>query len=373
MRSHRCLVLKAPILSIRRGNDAAESHSSIIGKIMGSKSAPNDKQLELFTADDEDDYPIASVPVSGEVRRLAAALPERLYFGTSSWSFPAWAGLVYEREASKAQIARHGLGAYARHPLLRCVGVDRTWYAPLASTEFRRYASVVPRDFRFVVKAHRACTTPEDPTSGRLSSGSVEPTPTFLDPEYAKQYVIEPTLDGFGGHVALILFQFPPLSVRFTLKVPPFIERLHDFLIALPRGPRYAVELRNWKLTTTEYFEALQDARVSHCFSGHPRAMSIGEQHALGGCGVPGATLIRWNLFPTLSYEEARDRYYPFNRIVNRDTRARDAIVKIGREALDRGDAVFVIANNKAEGCAPCSLFELAERVVDEPPTARHS
>lgn len=340
---------------------------------MAAESDSNDEQYKLFLVDDGEDCPIAPAPVSDELRGLAGALPEGLYFGTSSWSFPTWVGLVYEREASKARIARHGLAAYAQHPLLRCVGLDRAWYATLSATTFRRYAQVVPEEFRFIVKAHRACTTPEGPTSGWLPSGSSEPRSTFLDPEYAKQYVIGPTLAGLGDRVGSILFQFPPLSVHFTLRGPQFIERLHDFLIALPSGPQYAVELRNWKLITTEYFQALSDTRVSHCFSGHPAVMSIGEQHALGGCGIPGTTLIRWNLFPTLGYEEARARYFPFNRIVNRDTPARDAIVKIGREALGRGDTVFVIANNKAEGCAPCSLFELAERFVDERPAERDS
>lgn len=336
---------------------------------MSCQSDSGDAQFELFTADNGEGRPVDPAPVPDALQKLAAVLPRRLYLGTSSWSFPTWAGLIYAREASKAQIARHGLAAYARHPLLRCVGLDRTWYAPLTVAEFARYASVVPEEFRFVVKAHRACTTPEGPSRGWFPPDGSGPRSTFLDPEYAKRYVIEPILEGLGSHAGPIVFQFPPLSAHFTLRGARFIEWLHEFLLALPRGPQYAVELRNWKLITREYFQALSDARVSHCFSGHPRLMGIDEQHALGGCGVPGTTVVRWNLFPTLGYEEARARYFPFNRIVNRDMPARDAIVKIGHEALERGDTVFVIANNKAEGSAPHSLFELAECFADERPT----
>ena len=89
-------------------------------------------QLDLFGADDPGTHRVAPAPVSAELRALAESLPKRLHLGTSSWSFPTWAGLVYDRRASKEETARYGLTAYARHPLLRCVGVDRTWYAPLA-------------------------------------------------------------------------------------------------------------------------------------------------------------------------------------------------------------------------------------------------
>src|SRR3972149_8294991 len=62
---------------------------------------------------------------TGEIAALARALPESVRLGTSSWAFPGWAGIVYDRAASENVLAREGLGAYARHPCLRAVGVDR--------------------------------------------------------------------------------------------------------------------------------------------------------------------------------------------------------------------------------------------------------
>ena len=69
------------------------------------------------------------------ITELAERLPRGLFLGTSSWSFPGWEGLIYDRSASKTTLARKGLAAYARHPLFRSVGLDRTYYAPLTAEQ----------------------------------------------------------------------------------------------------------------------------------------------------------------------------------------------------------------------------------------------
>ena len=88
-------------------------------------------------------------PSRTRCRRCGARLPTDLRLGTSSWSFPGWTGLVYAREAGPEMLARQGLPAYARHPLLRTVGVDRTFYGPVPAETFAAWAAAVPEDFRF--------------------------------------------------------------------------------------------------------------------------------------------------------------------------------------------------------------------------------
>ena len=46
-----------------------------------------------------------------EAAAIAARLPENVFFGTSSWSFPDWAGIVYSRHASTSQLSREGLAS----------------------------------------------------------------------------------------------------------------------------------------------------------------------------------------------------------------------------------------------------------------------
>ena len=44
-----------------------------------------------------------SVEPPEDVRALGEQLPPSLYLGTSSWTFPGWKGLVYDREATPAR------------------------------------------------------------------------------------------------------------------------------------------------------------------------------------------------------------------------------------------------------------------------------
>ena len=101
---------------------------------------------------------------------LAAQLPSTLHLGTSSWSFPGWRGIVWNAHASEATLARDGLRAYANHPLFRTVGIDKTYYRPVAREEFAVFGRhIVPCGNRGVgigescarrKKAHRELPLP---------------------------------------------------------------------------------------------------------------------------------------------------------------------------------------------------------------------
>jgi hypothetical protein len=74
--------------------------------------------------------------------------------------------------------------------------------------------------------------------------------------------------------------------------------------------------------------------------------------------------LVRWMLHPGQRYEEAKTRYQPFDRIVDDDRHNRQTITSLCLAALAAGHPAFVIANNKAEGSAPCTVFRLAEDIA---------
>lgn len=74
---------------------------------------------------------VLSQPPALDNIELAAALPRLVHLGTSSWTFPSWKGLVWDGDYSDTQLSKHGLAAYAQHPLFRTVTLDRTFYRPL--------------------------------------------------------------------------------------------------------------------------------------------------------------------------------------------------------------------------------------------------
>ena len=65
-----------------------------------------------------------------------------------------------------------------------------------------------------------------------------------------------------------------------------------------------------------------------------------------------------------LSYEEAKEHYKPFDKILDPDNDSRSAIASISKEALKLDVPMTVVVNNKAEGSAPASVLELAKEIV---------
>ena len=72
------------------------------------------------------------------------------------------------------------------------------------------------------------------------------------------------------------------------------------------------------------------------------------------------ALVVRWMLPSELGYEEARELYWPFDRLVNENPTVRGDIADLAVEALAQGRPAYVSINNKAEGSAPVSVERLA-------------
>jgi uncharacterized protein YecE (DUF72 family) len=326
-------------------------------------SRPPQDQLDLFgaAAEPAPSHAVAPAEVAEALLECARQLPSGIYLGTSSWHFPGWARLVYDRVSDERTLAREGLEAYARHPLLKSVGIDRTFYAPIPRSEYAHYAQQVPDHFRFLVKAPMTCTAP---TLRAEPPGRGAANPHFLDPAHAAERFVLPCLEGLGGKAGPLVFQFPPLGRSVTRNADAFIGRLHRFLAELPRGPLYAVEIRDRDLVMPGFLETLADLGVRPCLSVHPRMPVAAEQARLLHVAQGGPLVVRWNLHEGLAYEEARARYATFSRLVDEDLPTRVAVARLCLEAVERGHVAYVIANNKAEGCAPLTLFKLAEQIL---------
>lgn len=341
----------------------------LIHSIHYSSAMRGDRQLDLFTlqptaASSAKRPVIGAAAPSAALTALAQRLPDRIYLGTSSWSFPGWAGIVYDQSASAMTLARAGLTSYAQHPILRAVGIDRTYYAPITAGDFATYASAVPERFRFMVKAHELCTIARFSRSGRYEEWAGQTNHRFLDASYATEAVVAPIVDGLGDTAGPLIFQFPPQPLATVGGPEAFAERLHHFLSALPRGPLYAVELRTPELFTGTYLSALADSGAAHCFNVHPTMPSVDGQYRFAGIDRFPALVVRWMLHGTLGYEEARTQYAPFNRLADPDPLSRTTIADMCRTANASGRPSYIIINNKAEGSAPLSAFALATEIV---------
>ena len=300
-------------------------------------------------------------PQRDDIAELGRKLPPGLMLGTSSWSFPGWTGTVYDRAVSESTLAREGLAVYARHPLFRSVGVDKTYYRPAPRAEFERMAAQVPSGFRFLVKMWR----------GVLERGVRGPgaaPDAFLDARVAEVECVRPAIEGLGDKAGPLLFQFPPMHLAGSRAHRGFLAQLAQVLAALPQGPLYAVEVRNRSLMSEEFAPRLGGLLAENgavpCLTVHPTMPDVERQSRELALDPARPLVMRWMLRANHEYGEAKDIYAPFDKLAEPDDPSRDALARLARGALDAGLGVWVIVNNKAEGSSPLSVERLARRIV---------
>lgn len=304
-------------------------------------------------------------PVRARLAPLAARLPRGVRFGTSTWSFPGWQGIVWSRKYSEAQLAREGLAEYAKHPLLTTVGLDRGYYAPIPAADLDRYAAQLPDGFPCCAKAPEAIVTPVFLPHGRAAGGRPgDPNPGFLSAELFMREVGDVFRARFAAHTGPFLFEFPPLPPAHKPGSQAFCERLDAFFSDLPADLPKAVELRDRELFTPRYRRVLEKHAASHVYSYWSWMPPVGAQRTAIPPGAAPFVVIRLSLKPGTRYEDRLQEFLPFNRIVDPDETMRRDVTALVRDALAAKAEAFVLVNNKAEGSSPLTIEALAERVA---------
>lgn len=321
-------------------------------------------QLALFDiapAEEPDPSAAQLRRVHDEAAAIAARLPAGLFFGTSSWSFPGWKGIVYSGSQSQSALAKEGLREYAQHPLLTTVGVDRSYYAPMPVEDLRQYATQLPPGFRCCFKAPAAVTAM---AVGRPASAN----PEFLDVDRLVDDLLRPCDLAFREHTGPIILEFPPFPRTLRAEPAEFLQRLDRFLAALPSGFEYAVELRDARLLTPSYRDMLARHAVAHTYNYWSAMPMPGEQAGVVPVDDAPFVVLRLLLRPGTWYEDQRELFRPFNRLVEPDEAMRADVTAIARRVVNRGRRVFVLVNNKAEGSSPLTVTALARRLADSSP-----
>ena len=286
-------------------------------------------------------------------------MPRNVRFGTSSWSFPGWAGIVYPPGLDESRLARDGLPLYVRHPLMRTVGIDRSYYAPLTEAQLRTYASQLPADFPCCAKVPERFTCPVFLGRGRGDRG--EANPDFLHVDHFRDVVIRPFQAAFRDHLGALVLEFPPVPSAYRLSPEAFLERLDRFLNAVAREAPVAVELRDRKLLTADYASVLSAHQVSHVYNYWTAMPEIADQQRAVPIGAAAIVVVRLMLRPGTRYEARKRQFHPFDRLVDPNPEMREQVADLARIAASLGRVLFVLVNNKAEGSAPLTIEALAE------------
>jgi uncharacterized protein YecE (DUF72 family) len=323
-----------------------------------------DVQLDLFgspAARDPSATPPARDP-NASFADLAQRVPPHVRLGTSSWTFPGWATLVYHRRyPTQKAFTQESLAEYARFPLFRTVGIDRSYYGPIPAPELAAMRAQLPEGFLAVMKVWEGITTLQFANHPDRGERRRAPNPSFLDPDLFETTIGEPVRSTFADRLGAWVVEIPATPDRPDQAL--FLGKLARFLERTP-GP-FAIELRDRRLFTRAYVDVLRAHGASHCFNFWSRAPPLREQlDFVGSLSSFSQVVIRLMLPPGERYEKRREAFAPFDRIVEASPAMREDVARIVEATEALGIPTFIIANNKAEGSAPLTLVALADRLA---------
>jgi uncharacterized protein YecE (DUF72 family) len=346
-------------------------------------------QLSLFGGEDADDDdqkkttapPVRVAPlITDEDRAAATSLPSFVRFGTSSWSFPGWIGILYSGKPTETDLARGGLEAYAQHPLFRTVSLDRSYYGPLRTEDLAAYRTqieastrarapteqaVVP--FKMVSKVWDEITTPIFPRHPRYGARAGSKNPNFLNVERFESEVFAPYVaSGFLPHAGPFVFEITPMPEN-AIEERAFIALVDSFISRLPTtgGARWAFELRNAELFGSRWLDMLRANGAAHVFTYWtampPLRVQLAAAKKVGLTSSMRFVVTRLMLPPYTKYATRKSDFAPFDKIAAPAPDMRDDVIDILRAAEEAAvDDAFVLVNNKAEGSAPLTIRALA-------------
>lgn len=319
--------------------------------------------LPLFDSDDS--LPPQAARLAPRLKKLAG---QGVYFGTSSWKYEGWLGSIYSEERyktrnkhSKKKFEETCLAEYVR--IFPTVCGDLTFYQFPSVDYWARLFAQTPPDFLFGLKAPEDITVSTWPKHARYGARAGLQNDHFLDAKSFGRFFTD-RLAPHKDQVGPLIFEFGTFNKSIFPTPADFMEKLDPFLGSLPKGFRYAVEIRNPEYLSPAYFDLLSSHNVAHVLSAWTRMPSLSDQVQLPGVFTSDFTVVRALLRKGRGYEAAVDSFEPYREIQEPNQEARDGLVEIAGQSRQRKKPAFLFVNNRLEGNAPGTIEAVVGRLL---------
>ena len=288
---------------------------------------------------------------------LSSFMPGHLHIGTCSWKYPSWEGLVYTSNKPE-----NFLQEYAQK--YKSVEIDQ-WFWSLFGIDkvvlpkaevVQEYASSVPEDFRFVIKAPNSLSLTHLYKSH--SVGELVANPHFLSPELYKAFL--GTLGAIHPQIGAINLQFEYLN---KLKMPSpqlFFEQLVNFLKSIDTSIPLCIELRNPNFLNDGYFKILAEHNIGNTFCQGYYMPGIQEVYTNHAHLLHGTSIVRLLGPDRQGIEKTTGKKW--DKIVAPRDSEIPGIARLVRKMVDQsGMDVYLNVNNHYEGSAPITIEKLLQ------------
>jgi uncharacterized protein YecE (DUF72 family) len=249
--------------------------------------------------------------------------------GTSAFTAEGWVGSFYPEGTQP----RDFLSYYATK--FDTVELDNTFYRTPALSTVKGWYANTPPGFIFTTKVPQVITHEK----------------VLVDCEDDLSHFLK-TMDALGDKLGPLLFQFGYFNKSAFKSGSEFLARLKPFLKRLPKGYKFAVEIRNKNWMDARYADFLRDHGVAMALidqSWVPRPWEMKEKFDLITADF---TYVRW-LGDRKGIEQQTKTWDKI--IVHREVETSEW-VQILKRVVARGIKAFAYANNHYAGHAPATV-----------------
>lgn len=246
------------------------------------------------------------------------------YIGTGGWNYSDWLDNFYPSYLDSSR----WIEFYATK--FSAIEIDSTFYNIPRESSVMRWRDLTPDEFTFTAKVPRIITHEKQ----------LDPTCYDILLTFIKRMSI------LGQKLGPILLQFPP---SFS---PGYFERLHDFLPQLPADFRFALEIRDPRWLTQDFYSLLHANNV---------ALTLVDSARMPKKSVITAdfTYIRW-------LGDSRDHLTDFSSTqIDRTSDLRNWAAVMVKKFQKKNLDIYGFFNNHYAGYSPGSI-ELLYSLVSE-------
>jgi uncharacterized protein YecE (DUF72 family) len=300
--------------------------------------------------------------------RLRQWASRGIFFGTSSWKYPGWKGMVYSGNYPSNKV-------FEKECLSEYSGIFPTVCADFALYDFPDHRTMkVIHDqttdhFTVSLKVTDRITIRRYPNLPRHGPNAGRENPDFLNLELFEDAFLKP-LEELKKKRGVIIFEFSTFYPASGITYGVFLGSIDHFLSRLPKEYRYAVELRNREFLTEEYLSMLSSHHVAHLLNNWTRMPPILEQIRLTGVLTAPFSVARALLAPGRTYQEAVERFQPYDTIREENPELRLGLAEAVSRCIAEGRELYAYVNNRAEGNSPRTIEAILD-ILDNYPVEK--
>lgn len=258
--------------------------------------------------------------------RIPSAMTAELRIGTSAFTADGWETAFYPPRMKAADY----LTFYATR--FNTVEVDSTFYRTPSLSTVKGWYAKTPSNFLFALKV------PQVITHERVLEACESDLRNFLN-----------TVDALGEKLGPILFQFGYFNRSVFKSQSEFLARLKPFLAELPRGYRFAVEIRNKNWMDARLVETLSSRSVALALidqSWVPRPWELNEPLDLITSDFAYVRLLG-------DRKGIEEQTKVWDKVIVNRTHEMKSWVDYLRPIRQRGVTIYIYVNNHYAGFAP--------------------